>query len=563
MKEEAWPQARTPDELHDALIIHGFIAQTEGEANHWDGFFDGLVAERRATRLWVKDHLVLWIATERISMFKAVFSDAEIDPEHELPAHIGQEKWSFEEALREITRGRLEALGPVIVTQLAQAIGLPESKIEQALIALEVEGFVFRGKFTPGLGVEEWCERRYLQRIHKYTMESLRQGIEPVSVQDFMRFLFAHHNMRAEDRPTGPGTLQKMLDQLEGYEAPAAAWESELIPSRIAEYDPVWLDALCMSGRILWGRFNRPTATSSRGRKAGPVKRTPICLVSRTHADLWREIARDEAKEEKLSHPAQIIMDYLEKHGASFFGDMASNTSLLKAQVESGLAELVGRGRVTSDGYVGLRALLTPNYNKPNRWRKHRKAVFGVEQAGRWSLMRNGQEPQTNKLDFEALEQLAFIYIRRWGVLFRSLLEKEAFAPPWRMLVRVLRRLELRGDVRGGRFVASVSGEQFAFPETVERLRKIRKEKKTGELIAISAADPLNMLGVILPGKKVAHLASNRILFRDGVPIAVLEAKEVKYLKEIPDTELWEVQQALTRRAFPPMLRTYLGKSYR
>ena len=224
VKEEAWPQARTADELHDALTIHGCVTETEGEGAAWTGFFSELIAEGRAARLRVNGEVVLWIATERVPMFSAVFPDAQLDPARKLPDWINRETWTFEEAVRELTRGRLEALGPITVAQLAKDVGLPDVKIEQALLALEVEGFVFRGAFTPDLGIEEWCERRYLQRIHRYTIESLRQSIAPISLQDFMRFLFAHQHVRVGEEQTGPETLQRVLDQLEGYEAPAAAW---------------------------------------------------------------------------------------------------------------------------------------------------------------------------------------------------------------------------------------------------------------------------------------------------------------------------------------------------
>ena len=564
VKDEAWPQAETADELHDALSIHSFISQKEGKVNEWVDLFNQLISDRRATRLHLSEGLILWIATERIPMFDIVFSGAKLDPEIEVPSAIEQEKWTIEDAVGEIVRGRLEALGPVTVRQLAKNIGLPENKILQALLMLETEGFVFRGKFTPDLGIEEWCERRLLQRIHKYTIESLRQSIQPISVQDFMRFLFKYQKMHPDDEQTGPDTLQKVLDQLEGYESPAAAWEADLIPARIVDYDSNWLDVQCMSGKIIWGRFTPPKPTSSNGKKTGPVKSTPICLVARANADLWRTLAPHYFNDRNVSGIAQIIMDLLKQNGASFFDDIVGKTRLLKTQVENGIAELVSNGLVSSDSYSGLRALLTPGYNKraQNRRRKNRKAVFGIEHAGRWSLMQEWQGCEKDKFNFELLEQLILIYLKRWGVIFRSLLEKEVFAPPWRILVRVLRRLELRGTLRGGRFVSNVSGEQFAFPETVEQLRKIRKQKKTGELIAISAADPLNLLGIILPGKRLANLATNRLLFKDGIPIAVLEAKDVKYLTKIAPKQQWELQKTLIRRSFPPRLRAYLGKSH-
>ena len=321
-----------------------------------------------------------------------------------------------------------------------------------------------------------------------------------------------------------------------------------------------------MSGRMMWGRFSRGKSAANKEQRPGPVKRTPICLLPRTQEALWRTMAETGTQEMKLSHHAKAILAHLEQHGASFFDDIVARTPLLRAEAETAIGELVAGGLATSDGYAGLRALLTPSQHRSSRHagrRRHRKPVFGIEQAGRWTRMQPSQNGQEEQLAYETLEELASIYLRRWGVLFRSLLEKEAFAPPWRLLVRVLRRLELRGDVRGGRFVSKVSGEQFALPETVERLRKVRKQKKTGTLMAISAVDPLNLLGFIIPGRKIPNLTNNRILFEDGVPIAVLESKEVRYLKEIPPDRQGETEQALMQRTFPSVLRAYLGKSVR
>jgi ATP-dependent Lhr-like helicase len=570
VQEEAWPQADNPDELHDALMIHGFITEKEGLAAaqkekvpaslfeaaaepSWKVFFDYLVEQGRASRLEVKAGLVLWIAAERLSMFEAAYPGAKCKPALKLPDAMKQ-TYTREDALREIMRGRMEALGPVMVSKLAQDAGLGEDDILIALLALEQEGFVFRGFYTPDLGTEEWTERRLLQRIHRYTLESLRQSIQPVSVQDYMRFLFARHGMDQEDQPTGPDTLQRVLESLEGFEAPAAAWESNLIPSRMADYDPVWLDVLCISGKTVWGRFNLP---KNAGTKSGPVKNSPLSLVSRAHLDLWKRLASSEEARADLSHKARKILEYLKIHGASFFDDF-TRTGLLRADIEDGIGELVSNGLAVSDSFSGLRALLTPQANRSG---KGRRGFLGIENAGRWSLVRP-VDPEVKEVGYEALEAIIWIYLKRWGILFRSLMEKEAFAPPWRILVRVLRRMELRGELRGGRFVTQVSGEQFALPETVDELRHVRHKPKSGKLISVSAADPLNLLGFILPGGRVAKLTTNRIAFQDGIPVAVLEGKEVRHLKESAPKEKWSIQEALVRGKFPPKLRYYLGRNY-
>jgi ATP-dependent Lhr-like helicase len=579
VRREAWPEARTADDLHDALLTHAFVTEAEGQAAGWVGWFDELVAQGRATRLRVAD-AVLWIAAERLPWFQAAHPNARCEPPVSLPDALRQSV-SAEEGLREIIRGRVQALGPVTVERLAAEAAVAPGAVTQALLALEHEGFVFRGSFTSeSAGEEEWCERRLLQRIHRQTIDGLRQSIQPVSVQAFVRFLFARHGLLAEEPPTGPETLRRALELLEGFEAPASAWETDLIPARVAQYDPVWLDVLCMGGRVAWGRFTRPRDADTR-KSGGPVKSTPMSLVSRARLPLWQALTATDAPARPLIGAAQAVEAHLRTRGASFFEELTVGTGLLPTQVEAGLAELVSLGLATSDSYAGLRALLTPAANKPSprraeRRSRGRQAVFGVEQAGRWSLIqpiapppegssdaaRASDAAAARELDAERLEQLAWVYLARWGVVFRSLMEREALAPPWRLLVRVLRRLELRGELRGGRFVAQASGEQFALPETVEQLRAIRQQPPTGRLISLSSIDPLNLLGSLLPGPRLANLAHNRVLFRDGLPLAILDGKHVAYLQEFTTQEQWPLRSALLRCAFPPQLRSYLGRQY-
>ncbi len=566
VKEESWPQAQNADELHDILTVHSFMTEEEGKSSGWFRFFEELIGAGRATRMIIPGGRAFWVAAERISHFKGVYEKAHFDPVLHLPAAFIQPSLGLEDSVREIMRGRLEALGPVTEEQLINDFQLSPGLIQGALLALETEGFVFRGKFTPGLGKQEWCERRLLRRVHKYSIESLRQSIQPVSVQDFMRFLFIHQGMNSSDQKEGPAALEHVLETLEGYEAPAAAWEADLIPARMGDYDPAWLDVLCISGKIVWGRYNLPKGDPLK-KKSGPLKSTPITLVRRTQDHIWRSLAH-KGPDGVLSHCAQKIREFLKMNGASFFDDMTRRTQLLKSEVEEGIGELVANGLVISDSYSGMRALLTPQANKVghNRLRvtprDRQKVFFGIEHAGRWTLIANIPSEESKEIQYEILEQVIFTYLKRWGVLFRSLLEKEGFAPPWRILVRVLRRLELRGQVRGGRFVAQVSGEQFALPETVDRLRKISKQPGDNVLISISAVDPLNLLGVILPGQRISHLASHRIVFRDGVPLAILEGKDVKFMRNFSPQEEWDIRKVLVRRRFPSKLRYYLGKNY-
>ena len=561
VRKEAWPLIRDAEELHDALMLMGFMKSEEGEKSGYDTFFLELMNQKRAVQV-IQENQVLWIATERINFFKSIFDhDLKLKPEFELPEILDKEI-EKEKAFIEITRGRLEVLAVTNVDELATDLGVDLSDQTLSLYALENEGFVFRGRFTPGVEKEEWCERRLLQRIHKYTLESLRQSIQPVSAQDYMRFLFKLH--RLQDKPTGPEALQQVLEMLEGYESPAAAWETDIIPSRVEDYDPSWLDVLCMAGRIRWNRFNTPKKQA--GVQKSPVKTTPIAIVDRSNTFLWKTISFQKSVEQEFSSTTQAVFDDLKENGASFFDDIVKRTGLLKAQVEKSLGELVYFGLTSSDSYTGLRALLTPEYNKPSessRGRSNRKATFGIEHAGRWELNQQEEVDEKAKLNFEYLEQLIFIYLKRYGVIFRNVLEKESLVPPWRVLIRVLRRLEMQGKLRGGRFIAGVSGEQFAKAETIEQLRKVRKEEKKGELIVLSAADPLNLLGTVLPEAKVTHYIQNRILFNDGLPVGLIEGKTFKWLKEFSNEQQWEYQKILSKRIFPPKLRYYLGKNYK
>jgi ATP-dependent Lhr-like helicase len=550
VRVEAWPDAENADELHDALILLGYMTDKEIVKNpDWKNFFKELsdsgrcgVVERNAVSLYT--------AIERLPQWKVVFDPIKVKPSLTLPERLAQQTWSREKALIEIVRGRLEGLGPVTTQQIAESSSIPESDISAAMFALENEGFVFRGKFTPDTTETEWCERRLLARIHSYTLEKLRKEIQPVPASDFMRFLFAWQHVDPAEQLEGPEALQVVVQQMEGFESPASAWESDLIPSRIRDYDHTWLDMACLSGKTAWGRFRVPKNSGK-----SPVKSTPIMLVQRTNVQLWKRFSE---RSSDLSHNAVKIVEFLEQSGASFFHDIAERTGLLKSQAEDALGELVAAGFVISDSFAGLRALLVPAKYKSSA-RGHKLPPFTMEQAGRWSLL-HVQKDENALSDEETLEIVARVLLRRYGVMFRRLADREAIAPPWRDLVRVYRKLEARGEIRGGRFVEGVWGEQFALPEALTKLRAIRKEERSGKLISISAADPLNLHGVIIPGKRVASFLGNRVLFRDGEPVAIHEGGENIFLSETDDNEKWKWQNALIRRTIPPKLRAHLGK---
>jgi ATP-dependent Lhr-like helicase len=566
VREEAWPAADLSDELHDALLTLGFVTPEEGVRSGWRALFEILQKDRRATVLRAPG-VSLWVAAERLPQLQALHPGAALTPEIVAPGRYARE-WTPEEALVEVVRGRLEGLGPTTAEAIASTCGLRRSAVEAALAALENEGFVFRGRFTPGVGGEEWCERRLLARIHRYTLDRLRREIEPVSQADFVRFLLAWQRVDPGEHAEGPESLHALVDQLEGFEAAASAWEGEILPARMKEYDPAWLDALCLAGRFVWGRATPPPAPAG-ARRSGPVRSTPIALLSRQSLPHWREVARLAAPEE-LSGDARAVHDWLAGRGASFFGEIARGTGLLHTQLEMAMAELVAWGLVTSDSFTGLRALLVPAHKRPPVDRARRGgasvSLFGMENAGRWSLLETGTPPQTlGPFDLvvpqDAVETVAWALLRRYGVVFRKLVERETLLPPWRDLLRVFRRLEARGEIRGGRFVDGFSGEQYALTEAVGRLRSLRKQPKTGTLVSVSAADPLNLVGIATPGDRLPALAGNRLLYKDGAPLAVLEGKETRFLVDVDNATRWQAQSALVRRSVAPKLKAYLGRS--
>jgi ATP-dependent Lhr-like helicase len=441
------------------------------------------------------------------------------------------------EAVRELLRGRLEILGPVTAAELAASIGASTPEVEAALLGLEAEGVVLRGGFTPGRGELEWCDRRLLARIHRYTLNRLRSEIAPVASADFQRFLFEWQRVTPEEHAQGLEGIAAVLDQLDGYEVPAGAWEREVLGARIAEYDPALLDMLCLTGRVAWGRLSAPTGGGDGGASPRPIRSSPVALFRREHAPAWLRLTEGEPG--RLSSYGAAVEEVLAQRGASFLPELISASGLLATQVEQALGELAAAGRVTSDSFAGLRALLTPASKRPPIYstrRRLRGPQAGLEQAGRWSLLRdqatgNRQQAETAP----SLELHAKTLLARYGVVFHRLLARESIWVPWRDLLMIYRRLEARGEIRGGRFLAGVTGEQFALPEAVARLRAIRRrEDRPGQTVTISAADPLNLIGIVTPGERIASIGSTRILFEDGVPLAVLEAGKVRPLAEYP-----------------------------
>ena len=563
VRDEAWPTASDADELHDALVLHGFLLERE-VPEEWRPLLAELIAARRAATARTGGPELI-VAAERVAQMEAVFGEVgqrwQLDPAIDAPARGRRQDWTAETALRELVRGRLQALGPVVPADLVESLGLAEERVDTALLALEGEGFAFRGRFSPGCDTTEWCERRLLARIHRYTLHRLRAEIEPVTAADFIRFLLDWQRVSPEARGRGPDSLAPILASLEGYEAAAAAWEAEILPARLADYDPVWLDTLCLSGRVSWGR-RTASVVGPRAVRSGPIRTSPVALLARERLPLWGRLRSLPTEAPELGREAAAILHVLRESGASFFADLGRATGLLDSQVEEALAELVARGLVTADSFTGLRALLVPSSRRRPRAsgrRKGRTAIFGMENAGRWSPL--WQEDSENAPDRSAdVEAVARILLRRYGVVFRGLLQRENNLPPWRELLRVFYRLEDRGEVRGGRFVAGFQGQQFALAEAVVKLRETRRTEGVGTLVSVSGSDPLNLAGIITPGARLKAVVDNRVLYRDGVPVALREAGVVSHLEAGDATVRWAHETALVRREFPPKLRAYLGR---
>ena len=578
-REEAWPEATSPDEVHDALVVLGCATAAEaiagrlgdpvtaarrlagGERPGWSAHLDALAAAGRATRFRTHgDGAVLWCAAEHLALLEAALGGGRADPPLALPEELRAAP-GRDAALIELVRARLGGLGPVTAARLAADLGITPIDVEVALVGLESEGSVLRGKFTPGAPSLEWCERRLLARIHRYTLGRLRREIEPATRAEFARFLFEWQRVRPDDRREGDEALAAVVAELEGFAAPAAAWETEILPARIADFMPEMLDRLCLAGRISWAR-PAPPVRETPGRSFGPIRSTPIALFSRPgrrHAPLWLAPAAGGAERPAKSEPADGglpegadaspaslspgaggILACLQARGASFFDDILDETGARGPDAAAALGELIAHGLVTADGFAGLRAFTGTSARR----------LRAVAEAGRWSCV---ARRTTDAGAVEGgVEAVARTLLRRYGVAFKPLLARESFTVPWRDLLREFRRLEARGEIRGGRFVAGVTGEQYALPEAVETLRRVRRAPADGALVTVGAADPLNLTGVVCLGDRVPATASTRIAFRDGVPVATQTGtRKMDLLGSHTPEQEWEARHALLRKRIP------------
>jgi ATP-dependent Lhr-like helicase len=399
----------------------------------------------------------------------------------------------------------------------------------------------------------EWCDRALLTRIHRYTLHRLRAEIEPVSAADFMRFLFTWQHVESAAQLDGLDGLRVALAVLDGFEAAAGAWERAILPSRVRRYEPPMLDMLCLAGEIGWARFSAPAVDPSN--PARLVSATPVALFLREHGDAWHRLrSHDRAEpagmEAVLAGNAQLVLETLRARGASFFADLVSACRLGADDLREAIGTLVACGLAASDGFSGLRALVSASQGRPQG--RTRRASF----AGRWGALSRSPSGAASGSRESDVEQLAWTLLRRYGIVFRRLLAREANAAPWRELTRVYRRLEARGEIRGGRFVRGMSGEQFALPDAVSRLRDVRRTAADGRLVTISAADPLNLSGIVTSGDRIRATARTRIVYRDGIPLAVKEGDFVRELAPYDAAIAAALSRALGRRGSFPLART-------
>jgi len=530
VREEAWPDVRDADELHDVLQTLVALPETVPAAEpsgdplkssihqsrvSWRQFFEELAAQGRATVGTVSNRRY-WVAAERVKGFVQLFAGAHLAPALD---DVQREPAAREDTLRALVIGWIEHCGPVTASSLAEVLALELAEIESALLRIESSGAVLRGRFTDTSSADtEWCERRLLARIHRLTLGRLRQEIQPVTAAQFMRWLFRwQHVAPGTQLLAEPGTLE-VLRQLQGFEAPANAWEHQILARRVAGYDPKTLDQLCLSGAVGWGRISPHPAmladSQQRGRRVTPTSVAPITFFARDDAD-WMSVPHRElvaGDHPALSPGAREVLQFLKQHGASFFADIVRGTRKLKAEAEGALWELVAVGFITADGFDNLRALIDP---KRRAGQGAGRIARPRDSVGRWSLLFAG-EPADHAAQMEGICRML---LRRYGVVFRELLARESLLPRWRDVLIALRRLEDRGEVRGGRFVSGFIGEQFALPIAVESLRASRSEQPSGEIITVSAADPLNLAGILVPGEKVAALSGRFVSFQDGVAL--------------------------------------------
>jgi ATP-dependent Lhr-like helicase len=525
--DQLWPDVRSPDDMHDALLDLSVLPISSAES--WRDFGDALVASRRVVRAALPCGPA-WVAAERAELVRTAYGAVAFDPDpmpvrHDLAARADDE---FAAAER-VVGGWAACQGPFVADALAARLGMPQTLVDAALTRLESHGVVIRGRFTSDVAETEWCDRAALARIHRLTMATLRREIEPVTTADFLRYLLRWQHVHPGTQLQGSPGLAEIIAQLEGFHVAAGCWEDDVLPSRVVGYRSEWLDHLCMSGEVAWGRlaFERAPDEPQR-RRAAPTRSAPVALMRR--AQLPALLAALATPPPPLGPSAQAVVELLATRGALFTREIAAQLRRVESEAEGTLWELVSAGRVTCDGFAGLRALIAPE-------RRHER-MRPSRMGGRWSLLRPVGEPVDAPpeavADDPACVQLASLYLKRYGVVFRDLLAREPNGPPWRELLRVYRRMESRGEIRGGRFVVGTSGEQFARAEALDALRTVRRAPQEGrEIVEISATDPLNLAGILTPGPRIPAVRGLRVRFTDGVPEAVERRARVAGIRSL------------------------------
>jgi ATP-dependent Lhr-like helicase len=528
VREEAWPDVRDADELHDVLQELVVLPEDSTAASaagvaaksivEWADYFATLTAAGRAIRAH-SGARIYWLAAEKTKTFAAIFPDASFDSQ---PPEIESQQPLRDDALFTCITGWLARLGPITIPGLANFLGLAIADVEKTFLRLEAAGSVLRGQFTDSSsGEAEWCDRRLLARIHRLTLGALRKQIQPVTAAQFMRWLLRWQHVTPETRLPGERGTLEALQQLQGFEAPANAWEQQILARRIANYDPNVLDRLCLTGAVGWGRLSPHPATLGEHngmiRRVVPTSVAPLTFFIREDAD-WMSArhATDGAADADagaslgLSHAAREVLTHLRQRGASFFTDIVRATGKIKAELETALWELVTAGMITADGFDNIRALIDPK-RRAGHGKGHNARPR--HSAGRWSLLHT-----TEALDrTRVMESICWTLLKRYGVVFREMVARETMAPRWRELLIALRCLEDQGEIRGGRFVSGFLGEQFALPVAVESLRASARQPASSAAVTISAADPLNLVGILIPGDRVSSSSGKTITLVDGI----------------------------------------------
>jgi ATP-dependent helicase Lhr and Lhr-like helicase len=609
VREEAWPDVRGADELHDVLhtlvalptepaeehsqtvweqppsairlsgtelllpeakptVSRALIDWTLGASGqaaegdrprmnlaetHWLPYFEKLQSEGRAASA-MSDGKTYWVAAERAKTFSVLFPQAEFA---QPSADVEKTALTRDDGLLTLVTGWMSHVGPTTATQLGEILGISPAEITNALLRMEAGGTVLRGNFSGAVPTQaheheiEWCERRLLARIHRLTVATLRKQIEPVTAAQFLQWLLRWQHVAAGTQVVGERGTLEVLRQLQGFEIPANAWERQVLARRIVDYDPKWLDQLCLTGAVGWGRLSPHPATldssdgkrsdgepAPRQRRVIPTSVAPITFFVREDAD-WmmprhphisqdpRDVGHPQSGERGehsgLSHGAQKVLDFLRQRGASFFADIVRGTEKLKAEIETALWELVAAGIVTADGFDNLRSLIDP---KRRAGQGSGRAMRPRHNAGRWALLHTEEVVERPR----AVEAACWMLLRRYGIVVRDVLARESNLPPWRELLGGFRRLEDRGEIRGGRFVDGFLGEQFALPVAVESVRELRRfdaardanpqSRITQETITLSAADPLNLVGILVPGERVPAISGNSVTYWNGVAVS-------------------------------------------